>query len=134
MRIQSIEIEGLWSYRDEQSLDLSDLNLVVGVGENGSGKSMLLVSAILVAFYGKFPTKTVDESITTGASQGRVSVEFTIGDTRYRVGRVYPRVGKATGVVAVQDAEQKTGWRSVTENGVTEVNAYITKLLGMDYN
>jgi exonuclease SbcC len=133
MKIHSIEIEGFWSYRDPQAIDISGLPIVIGVGENGAGKSTLLVSAILVAFYGKFPTDTPDESITTGASQGRVSVEFSIGDTRYRVGRVYPRVGAAKGVVSVQDADASTGWRSLTNAGAKEVNAYMVEILGMDY-
>ena len=133
MQIQSIEIEGFWSYRDPQRIDIGDMPLVVGVGDNGAGKSALLVSAVLAAFYGKFPTKTIEESITTGAAQGHVSVEFVVNDTRYRVGRVYPRVGTPTGVVMVEDATQKTGWRTVTEKGSREVTDYITDLLGMDY-
>lgn len=133
MKIQSIELEGLWSYSDPQAIDISGLPLIVGMGENGAGKSTLMVSAILVAFYGKFPTKTIEESITTGASQGRVSVEFTLAGVRYRVGRVYPRSGTASGVVMVQDAEQPSGWRTVTEKGIREVTAYMTTLLGMDY-
>lgn len=133
MKIDSIEIEGFWSYRDQQHIDLSDLSLVIGVGENGTGKSMLLVSSILVAFYGKFPTNTIEESITDGAPQGHISVEFTIDDTRYRVGRLYPRSGTASGVVAIADATQKTGWRTVTEKGIREVNAYMVELLGMDH-
>ena len=70
MKIDSIEIEGFWSYRDRQHIGLNDLSLVIGVGENGTGKSMLLVSSILVAFYGKFPTNTIEESITDGSAQG----------------------------------------------------------------
>jgi exonuclease SbcC len=133
MKINSIEIEGFWSYRDQQHIDINDLSLVIGVGENGAGKSMLLVSTILVAFYGKFPTNTIEESITDGAAQGHISVEFTIGDTLYRVGRMYPRTGTASGVVAIADPSQKTGWRTVTEKGIREVNAYMVELLGMDY-
>ena len=134
MKIDSIEIEGFWSYRDRQHIGLNDLSLVIGVGENGTGKSMLLVSSILVAFYGKFPTNTIEESITDGSAQGHVSVEFTIGDTRYRVGRMYPRSGTASGVVAIADPSEKTGWRTVTEKGIREVNAYMVQILGMDYN
>jgi exonuclease SbcC len=133
MQIKSIEIEGLWSYRDPQSIDISGLPLVVGVGENGAGKSAILVSAILVAFYDKFPTKTKAESITTGAPQGRVSVEFEVDGSRYRVGRTYPRVGKVTAEMLVADTTKKSGWRSLTGNGVTEVTTYMTNLLGMNY-
>lgn len=133
MHIHSIELEGLWSYRERQHVDIKGLPLVVATGENGVGKSTILVSSLLVAFYGKFPTKTIEESITTGCPQGHVSVEFSIGDTLYRVGRVYPVKGTASGVVAVADPSEKSGWRTVTEKGIREVNAYITTLLGMNY-
>lgn len=133
MHIQSIEIEGLWSYREHQRVDVSGLPLVVATGENGTGKSTLLVSSLLVAFYGKFPTKTIEESITTGCAQGNVSVEFMLGDTLYRVGRNYPIKGTASGVVAIADSSEPSGWRTVTEKGIREVNTYITELLGMNY-
>ena len=133
MKIHSIEIEGLWAYRDPQRIDLTGLPLIVGVGENGAGKSAILVHAIVLAFYGRFPTKTTEESINDGSTQGSVSVEFSIGETLYRVNRTFPRSGKATAIVKVQDANQKTTWRPVTENGSREVNAYIAGLLGMDY-
>ena len=43
MRINSIEIEGLWSYREPQRLDITGHALIVGMRENGAGKSTLLV-------------------------------------------------------------------------------------------
>lgn len=133
MQILSIEIEGLWSYRDPQRIDLTGLPLVVGVGANGAGKSAILVAAVLAGFYGVFATRTVEESITTGSAQGHVSIEFLVHGTRYRVGRVYPRTGSATGVLAVEDSSQATGWRTLTESGVREVTARVTELLGMDH-
>ena len=134
MKIKSIEVEGFWAYRDAQHIDISGIPLLVGVGENGAGKSAILVSAILVAFYGKFPTKTIDESITTGATQGRVSVEFELSGAVYRVARIHPRTGSPTGQVLVQDPAQKSGWRSLMHGkGITETTELITGLLGMDY-
>lgn len=133
MRINSIEIEGLWSYREPQRLDITGHALIVGMGENGAGKSTLLVGSLLVAFYGKFPTKTIEESITDGAAQGRVSVDFEVNGANYRVGRTYPRAGKATGQILVEDTSAKSGWRALTEAGIKEVNTYLIELLGMDY-
>ncbi|WP_159602487.1 AAA family ATPase, partial [Agromyces humi] len=133
MLIQSIELEGFWSYRDPQQIVLDGHPLVVGVGENGAGKSALLVHAIAAALYGKFPTKTIDESISADAPQGRVSVEFTIDDTRYRVSRTYPRTGSPTGQVMIADPGTRSGWRAVTEKGIREVTAYMQDLLGMPY-
>lgn len=135
MKIKSIELEGLWSYRDPQAIDISGLPLVVGVGENGAGKSAILVAAILVAFYDKFPSKTKEGSITRGSDQGRVSVEFEVSGDLYRVERIYPRDSKknATGKVLTADPTKASGWRSVTGTKSTEITAYITSLLGMNH-
>ncbi|MFE6967096.1 AAA family ATPase [Agromyces sp. NPDC057679] len=133
MQITSIELEGFWSYRDPQQINLEGHPLVVGVGENGAGKSAILVHAVAVAFYGKFPKATIDENISTGAPQGRVSVEFAIDDVRYRVSRVYPRTGSPTGQVLIADPSTRSGWRPVTEKGIREVSAYMQDLLGMPY-
>jgi exonuclease SbcC len=133
MRVRSIEVEGLWAYRDAQRIDITGETLVVGVGVNGAGKSMLLVQALLVAFYGKFPTKTIAESITDGSTQGRVSVEFEVNQVGYRVGRTYPRKGTASGLILVEDSTKKTGWRPLTEKGIREIDAYLVGLLGMNH-
>ncbi|KQO98199.1 AAA family ATPase [Leifsonia sp. Leaf264] len=133
MQIKSIEIEGMWSYRDPQQVVIDGHPLVVGVGENGAGKSALLVAAVVAAFYAKFPTKTVQESITTDVPQGRVSVEFEVNDTLYRVSRTFTRKGSGSAQVLVADPSTRSGWRGVTEKGVKEVDEYIVGLLGMDY-
>ena len=130
MHIRTIEIEGLWTYREFQTIDISGLPLVVGVGENGVGKSAILVHAIMVAFYGRFPSRTIEESITTGSNLGTVAVEFDVSDALYRVERKFPRGGSATGGVFVRDGDD---WRAVSEKGSREVTAYMTTLLGMDY-
>lgn len=95
MRIRSVELEGLWAYRERQHLDLGGVPLIVGVGENGVGKSAILVHAIVAAFFQKFPTKTQGGSVTHGLSSGHVSVEFDMNDTVYRIGRVFPAPASA---------------------------------------
>lgn len=133
MRIQSIETEGLMSYRDPQRIDIHGMSLVAVTGKNGVGKSTLIVTAVLLALYGKVPTRTIEEVITTGAPQASASVEFLLGDVLYRVGRVYPRVGSGEGFVLVADDTEPSGWRSLTEKGLREVTAYVSTLLGMSY-
>ena len=130
MRIRTIEVEGLWTYRDKQTIDITGIPLVVGVGENGVGKSAILVHSVMVAFYGRFPSRTIEESITDGTNLGKVAVEFDLDDAVYRVERSFPRGGSATGVVLVRDGG---GWRAVSEKGSREVTAYMTELLGMSY-
>jgi len=133
MRIRSVELEGLWAYRERQHLNLDGLPLVVGVGENGAGKSAIIVHSVVAAFFAKFPTKTQAESVTDGASAGHVSVEFEHAGAVYRIGRVFPRSGVGQGALEVQDDTSKSGWRPLTEKGNREVTDEVVKLIGMDY-
>jgi DNA repair exonuclease SbcCD ATPase subunit len=130
MKIHAIELDGFWGYREHVRVDISGIPLLVAVGHNGSGKSALVVSAVLAGMYGKFPTRTVEESITTGAASGTVAVEFVVNDSTYRVIRVHQRSGAASAAVhRLVDGE----WEAVTEKGVREATAKIVELLGMTY-
>lgn len=134
MQIKSIELEGFWSYREAQRVDIGDLDLVAAVGENGAGKSALFVSAVVAAFYGKLPTATADESISTGVNEARVSVEFIIDGTLYRVGRIFTRgAGSHSGGVWVHDGGSGSGWRAISEKNPTSVTSKVVELLGMTY-
>jgi len=131
VKIQSISIEGFWGYREPVHVDIDGIPLLVAVGHNGSGKSALVVSAVLAGLYGKFPTRTVEESITHGADIGYITVEFTVAGTLYRVARAHPAKGAATASVSRMDDGM---WKMLTEKGVREATNKVTEILGMDYD
>lgn len=131
MKLHSITLDGFWGYREGARVEIAGLPMLVAVGHNGSGKSALVVSGVLAGLYGKFPTRTVEESITTGANTGTVIVEFEVGGSLYRVARAHQRSGSATASVhRMVDGE----WEAVTEKGVREATAKVTELLGMNYD
>lgn len=131
MKIHSITLDGFWGYREGAQVNIAGLPMLVAVGHNGSGKSALVVSGVIAGLYGKFPTRTVEESITTGASTGTVIVEFEVAGSVYRVARAHQRSGAATASVhRMVDGE----WEAVTEKGVREATAKVTELLGMNYD
>ena len=132
MKLHSITLDGFWGYREGVRVEIAGLPMLVAVGHNGSGKSALVVSGVLAGLYGKFPTRTVEESITTGAASGSVIVEFEVGGALYRVARTYPRSGAAT--ASVHRRTDGDGWEAVTEKGVREATAKITELVGMNYD
>lgn len=99
MKLQSITIEGFWGYREQVFVEIDGLPLLVAVGQNGSGKSALAVSAVLAGLYGKFPTRTVEESITTGAASGTIIIELDVAGSTYRVARTHQRSGTASASV-----------------------------------
>lgn len=130
MKIRSITLDGFWGYREGVQVDIAGLNMLVAVGHNGSGKSALIVNGVIAGLYGKFPTRTVEESITVGANTGTVIVEFEVGGSVYRVARAHQRSGAATASVhRLADGE----WEAVTEKGVREATAKVTEILGMNY-
>lgn len=134
MHIQQIEVEGIQSFRERQIVEIGGFNLLAAVGKNGHGKSTIVVDAILFAFWGKVRTRTIDEMISVGAPRAFVAVDFTLSDgTLYRVQRTAPRTGAGEGAVFVADDAEASGWRPVTEDGVKEVTAYVSNLLGMTY-
>lgn len=130
MKILAIELEGFWGYREHARVDIAGVPLLVAVGRNGTGKSALVVSAVIAALYGKFPTRTVEESITTGVASGTVAVELTVSGSTYRVIRTHQRSGAASAAVY---RHVDGDWEAVTEKGVREATAKVTELLGMDY-
>lgn len=131
MKLHSITLDGFWGYREGVRVEIAGLPLLVAVGHNGSGKSALVVSGVLAGLYGKFPTRTVEESITVGANTGTVIVEFDVAGCTYRVARAHQRSGGATASVhRMVDGE----WEAVTEKGVREATAKVTEILGMNYD
>lgn len=131
MKIRSITLDGFWGYREGVRVDIAGLPMLVAVGHNGSGKSALVVNGIIAGLYGKFPTRTVEESITAGASSGSVIVEFDLSGSTYRVARTHQRSGAASASVHRRVGDD---WEAVTEKGVREATAKVTELLGMDYD
>lgn len=132
MKLHSITLDGFWGYREGVRVEIAGLPMLVAVGHNGSGKSALVVHAISAGLYGKFPTRTVEESITVGASTGAVIIEFEVGGSIYRVARSHPRSGAAT--ASVHRVTADGDWESLTEKGVREATVKVTELLGMDHD
>jgi exonuclease SbcC len=136
MRILSIEVEGLWSYRDRQRIDIANIPLLVGAGENGAGKSAIIVHAIIAAFYAKFPSPGVQSDyITDGTTEAHVSVEFEHGGATYRIGRTFTRGrGGGQGSLSVKDDSNPSGWRPLVSKAHADVTKALSELIGMDYD
>ncbi|WIE81525.1 SMC family ATPase [Curtobacterium sp. MCSS17_016] len=136
MRILSIEVEGLWSYRDRQRIDIANIPLLVGAGENGAGKSAIIVHAIIAAFYAKFPSPGVQaDYITDGTTEAHVSVEFEHGGATYRIGRTFTRArAGGQGSLSVKDDSNTSGWRPLVSKAHADVTKALSELIGMDYD
>jgi len=103
-------------------LDLTPLSLVAVVGENGAGKSTLL-TAMLVALYGS-AVAPLDGFVRQGAQGFKLTLDFTVSGTLYRVVREY---GKAQKVSFSRDGVP------LAIDKVREVDAAIVAAVGYDF-
>jgi exonuclease SbcC len=138
MRPLAMRLKGFTAFRDEQSIDFSDLDLFALSGPTGSGKSSLL-DAITYALYGKAERVegVRDARLTEMISQGqpRMAVELTFetGGKRLRVTRTTMTSGHTKARLEIADGDE---WRSYGEGAdlVRDVNRLVIEAVGLDYD
>lgn len=134
MRLRTIELEGFRSFRDHETVDLTDLNLTAVVGQNHQGKSTLIASAVMFALYGVAPGAVVKDAITRGENKATVTVVFDLADSTYRVTRSRTIKGRPEVYVSVSDPNAENGWRALEEKyAKSGADQFIVNLLGMDH-
>lgn len=135
MRPTHLSIEGLTAFRALQEIDFADLDLFVITGPTGSGKTSIL-DAITFALYGdvcRVKSGELRDLISHGATHIKVSLDFRINGTRYRVARRMKKAGAGHDVQFVRvDGDHEV---PVCEtSGVTAVNKSIEETLGLDFS
>lgn len=132
MRPRNLKLKGFTSFRDEQEIDFTDLDLFVLWGPTGSGKSSLL-DAITYALFGWVDRvgNQISQLISHGQPRLSVILEFGIGNDIYRVTRSTTQSGSK----ALLERKEGDSWESYGEgaDSVREVNKIIPSLLGLDY-
>src|SRR5688500_18638581 len=132
MRPRHLRLKGFTSFRDEQEIDFTDLDLFVLWGPTGSGKSSLL-DAITYALFGWVDRvgNQISQLISHGQPRLSVTLEFGIGNDIYRVTRSTTNSGSK----ALLERKEGDSWESYGEgaDSVREVNKIIPSLLGLDY-
>lgn len=87
MRIETLAVKGLTTFREELRLDFRGLpgGVIAVVGPNGAGKSSLM-EAMFATFYGWMPSREkrplVD--LVNGAGDAFLECQVSLGGTRYR--------------------------------------------------
>ena len=127
MRPILLELENFTVYR-RQSVDFSDLNFFIIQGRTGAGKTSL-IDAICYALYGKVPrykgSNPQEYLISKGQRRMRVRLEFSVKGKRYVVDRLYE-------ISRSQEVRFYEGSKPINLK-VKEVEDYVSKILGMDY-
>jgi exonuclease SbcC len=128
-----LKLKGFTSFRDEQEIDFTDLDLFVLWGPTGSGKSSLL-DAMTYALFGY--VERVGDEISQLVSHGQprlaVTLEFAVGDQAYKVTRSTGAKGPSKVLLERGEGED---WESYGEGAdkVRDVNRAIVDLIGLDY-
>jgi DNA repair protein SbcC/Rad50 len=137
MRPLNLRVKGFTSFRDEQEIDFTELDLFALWGPTGSGKSSIL-DAITYALYGKVERiegvrDTLTGLITHGQPRMAVTLDFECGDKGYRVTRSTPRSGQSKVRLERREGED---WVSFGEgaDSVREVNRIVPEVVGLDYD
>jgi exonuclease SbcC len=134
MRPLALKVEGLTSFKTTQEIDFSDFDLFVITGPTGSGKSTIL-DAITFALYGDIARVNDNElrhMISHGSSFARVSLDFEVDKTVYRVAR---RMGRKEAQKAtLERIDDGNPVSEVEQSGVKVVNKRIEEIVGLDFN
>lgn len=131
MRPVELTVEGFASFKERQVLPFDGFSLFAISGPTGAGKSSLL-DAIVFALYGKVPRlgKGVSEMISLGRDRMSVTLDFSIGERRFRVARVAHR-GRAASTQLEELLED--GERPLAD-GVRRVDEEVARLLSISYD
>src|SRR4051794_25343026 len=132
VRPRQLEVEGFTAFRERAVVDFEDADLFAFTGPTGSGKSSL-VDAMGFALFGRvhrYGEKLVHPAISSGSTEARVRLDFTVGVTDYTAVRVVRRTGP--GRASTKEARLERAGEVVAgdEKGLT---AAIEDLLGLDF-
>ncbi len=133
MRPTKLTVQGLTAFRKPVEVDFTDLDLFAITGPTGAGKSSL-VDAITYALFGQAPRigRSIRELISQGEDRLKVSLEFVVNGNSYRIFRESSR--KTQRPPQLERFDKETGeWRSEEVDRVRDTNAFIERLLHMDY-
>ena len=131
MRPLTLKFAGLRSYRDEQTIDFTDIDLMAIVGDTGSGKSSVLEGLVFALYGGSTWNGKGGKGLIADGGDGTLRVELT-----FRVKNKTWRVTRTTSV----NGSPPSNHRLVCLDDDTEidnarpVDAKIRELIGMDYS
>ncbi|MCW6050833.1 SMC family ATPase [Lyngbya sp. CCAP 1446/10] len=134
MRPLELLLEGFTSFRREQRLDFSQLDLFAITGATGAGKSSLL-DAMTYALFGMTTRsgKQVGDLASQGSKNLKVQLRFAVGSAQYRVTRTWRFRPKTPENKVILDFWQNGEWETLGTSIVAVQNT-IEQILGMDFD
>ncbi|MBD2041074.1 AAA family ATPase [Microcoleus sp. FACHB-672] len=134
MRPLELLLEGFTSFRREQRLDFSELDLFAITGATGAGKSSLL-DAMTFALYGTTARtgKQVSDLVSQGATNLKVQLRFAVGGSQYRVTRRWRYRASSPENKVLLEGWQNSEWETLGTSTVA-VQKTLEQILGMDFD
>jgi DNA repair protein SbcC/Rad50 len=134
MRPLELFLEGFTSFRREQRLDFSELDLFAITGPTGAGKSSLL-DAMTYALFGTTTRsgKQVGDLASQGSENLKVQLRFAVGSAQYRVTRRWRYRPKSPENKVILETWQNGDWETLGTSIVAVQNT-IEQILGMDFD
>ena len=134
MRPLELFIEGFTSFRHQQRLDFSELDLFAITGATGAGKSSLL-DAMTYALFGTTTRsgKQVSDLVSQGSENLKVQLHFAVGSAQYRVTRRWRYRPKSPENKVILETWQNGDWETLGTSIVAVQNT-IEQILGMDFD
>ncbi|WP_293125790.1 SMC family ATPase [Microcoleus sp. bin38.metabat.b11b12b14.051] len=134
MRPLELLLEGFTSFRREQRLDFSELDLFAITGATGAGKSSLL-DAMTYALFGTTTRsgKQVGDLASQGSENLKVQLRFTVGLAQYRVTRRWRFRPKSPENKVILESWQNGVWETLGTSIIAVQNT-IEQILGMDFD
>jgi DNA repair protein SbcC/Rad50 len=134
-----VELEGIGSFRERTTLDLTGVDLFALSGPTGAGKTTLLVDGMMLALYGTIPRyddrRLVAPAISQGANEGRVRLTFSVGGRTFTATRVVRRTKQGGATTKEARLEEVTDGGSVVHAGTADdVTAAVGSLLGLSFD
>jgi DNA repair protein SbcC/Rad50 len=135
MRPISLEMEGFTSFRQKAVIDFSKFDLFAITGPTGAGKTSI-IDAMIYALYGCTPrisNKSIKELISQGSDRLKVLLEFSSGQSCYRIARETKWTGKSS-ITSIR-LEQKDGekWVALADK-IGQADPLVENIVGLDFS
>jgi len=145
MRPERVTLKNIGPFKGSHTVDFTGLgDIFLVYGKTGAGKTTIFDS-ICYAFYGDAPgsrkglAKQMRSQFAEDGDESAVSLEFSLGQRRYRVKRtlaserIGPRNGKLQTVAEEVTLEEWSGgaWKDISSTNKSETDASILALIGL---
>jgi exonuclease SbcC len=132
MKINKIILKNFLSHQ-QTVLDLTNVHAATLIGNNGSGKTSLIIDSLAWCLFGKTRSGDIDQLVQIGKTDFAVEIHFDLGGTQYQIIRKRSLKTKRGRTELFFNCANGSGWQPVAQGSITEVDHAIQQLLKLDY-